>query len=64
MMKSLAVELARSGIRAHSIVPGWIDTNMTEKTLASDGFPEQGFALGCRCAAGARATILVGSQFI
>jgi NAD(P)-dependent dehydrogenase (short-subunit alcohol dehydrogenase family) len=38
MMKSLAVELARYGVRAHSIVPGWIDTNMTEKTLASDGF--------------------------
>ena len=38
MMKSLAVELARYGVRAHSIVPGWIDTNMTAKTLASDGF--------------------------
>jgi NAD(P)-dependent dehydrogenase (short-subunit alcohol dehydrogenase family) len=41
MMKSLAVELARYGIRAHSIVPGWIDTNMTEKTLASDGFQKK-----------------------
>ncbi len=38
MMKSLAVELARYGIRAHSILPGWIDTNMTEKALLSDGF--------------------------
>ena len=38
MTRSLAVELARYGIRAHSILPGWIDTNMTEKTLASDGF--------------------------
>lgn len=38
MIRSLAVELARYGIRAHSILPGWIDTNMTEKTLASDGF--------------------------
>ncbi len=38
MMKSLAVELARYGIRAHSILPGWIETNMTEKALASDGF--------------------------
>jgi NAD(P)-dependent dehydrogenase (short-subunit alcohol dehydrogenase family) len=43
MMKSLAVELARYGIRAHSIVPGWIDTNMTEKTLASDGFQNKVF---------------------
>ena len=41
MMKSLAVELARYGIRAHSILPGWIDTNMTEKTLASDGFQKK-----------------------
>ena len=43
MMKSLAVELARYGIRAHSILPGWIDTNMTEKTLASDGFQKKVF---------------------
>jgi NAD(P)-dependent dehydrogenase (short-subunit alcohol dehydrogenase family) len=43
MMKSLAVELARYGIRAHSILPGWIDTNMTEKTLASDGFQNKVF---------------------
>ena len=43
MMKSLAVELARYGIRAHSILPGWIDTNMTEKTLASDGFRNKVF---------------------
>jgi NAD(P)-dependent dehydrogenase (short-subunit alcohol dehydrogenase family) len=43
MMKSLAVELARYGVRAHSIVPGWIDTNMTAKTLASDGFQNKVF---------------------
>jgi len=43
MMKSLAVELARYGIRAHSIVPGWIDTDMTAKTLASDGFQNKVF---------------------
>jgi hypothetical protein len=43
VMKSLAVELARYGIRAHSILPGWIDTNMTEKTLASDGFQNKVF---------------------
>jgi NAD(P)-dependent dehydrogenase (short-subunit alcohol dehydrogenase family) len=41
MIRSLAVELARYGIRAHSIMPGWIDTNMTEKTLASDGFQKK-----------------------
>ena len=43
MMKSLAVELARYGIRAHSILPGWIDTNMTEKALATDGFQNKVF---------------------
>ncbi|MSP01491.1 MAG: SDR family oxidoreductase [Acetobacteraceae bacterium] len=43
MTRSLAVELARYGIRAHSILPGWIDTNMTEKTLASDGFQNKVF---------------------
>jgi NAD(P)-dependent dehydrogenase (short-subunit alcohol dehydrogenase family) len=43
VMKSLAVELARYGIRAHSILPGWIDTNLTEKTLASDGFQNKVF---------------------
>src|SRR6202142_1441537 len=42
MMKSLAVELARYGIRAHSIVPGWIDTNMPEQTIASDGLQNRG----------------------
>jgi NAD(P)-dependent dehydrogenase (short-subunit alcohol dehydrogenase family) len=43
MMKSLAVEMARYGIRAHSILPGWIDTDMTAKTLASDGFQNKVF---------------------
>jgi NAD(P)-dependent dehydrogenase (short-subunit alcohol dehydrogenase family) len=33
MMKALAVELARHGVRANAIVPGWIDTPMTERTL-------------------------------
>jgi NAD(P)-dependent dehydrogenase (short-subunit alcohol dehydrogenase family) len=42
-IRSLAVELARHGIRAHSIVPGWIDTAMTETTLASDGFQNKVF---------------------
>ena len=30
MVKGLAVELARYGIRANSILPGWIETPMTE----------------------------------
>ena len=43
MTRSLAVELARYGIRAHSILPGWIETNMTERALASDGFQNKVF---------------------
>ena len=41
MMKALAVELARHGVRANSIVPGWIDTPMTERTLRWDRFVEK-----------------------
>src|SRR6185503_1454390 len=41
MMKAIAVEFARQGIRANSIVPGWIDTPMTEKTLRWDKFVER-----------------------
>jgi NAD(P)-dependent dehydrogenase (short-subunit alcohol dehydrogenase family) len=29
LMQTLAVEYARKGIRANSILPGWIDTDMT-----------------------------------
>jgi NAD(P)-dependent dehydrogenase (short-subunit alcohol dehydrogenase family) len=38
MVRAMAVEFARYGIRAHSIVPGWIETNMTANAIASDGF--------------------------
>jgi hypothetical protein len=38
MVRALAVEFARYGIRAHAILPGWIETNMTEKAVASEGF--------------------------
>ena len=43
MTRSLAVEMARYGIRAHAILPGWIDTGMTEKALATDGFQNKVF---------------------
>ena len=36
MMRGLAVELARHGIRANAILPGWIETAMTEHSLGSD----------------------------
>ncbi len=38
MIRSLAVELARYGIRANSILPGWIETDMTAKSIANDKF--------------------------
>ncbi len=34
MTKGLAVELAREGIRANVIIPGWIESAMTEKFFA------------------------------
>lgn len=41
MMRALAVEFARHGIRANSILPGWIDTAMTEKALNWDKFRDK-----------------------
>lgn len=41
MTRSLAVEFARYGIRAHSILPGWIETDMTEKWFQTDGFQKK-----------------------
>jgi NAD(P)-dependent dehydrogenase (short-subunit alcohol dehydrogenase family) len=38
MMKALAVELARHGVRANAILPGWIETPMTEKAFAWETF--------------------------
>ncbi len=38
MMRALAVEYARHGIRAHSILPGWVETEMTAKAFASERF--------------------------
>lgn len=38
MVKGLAVELARHDIRANAIVPGWIETPMTEPLFKSEVF--------------------------
>lgn len=38
MVRALAVEFARHGIRAHAILPGWIATDMTANAIGSDGF--------------------------
>lgn len=38
MVRALAVEFARYGIRAHTILPGWIETSMTERAIANETF--------------------------
>ena len=38
MMKALAVEYARYGVTAHTILPGWIETEMTEGAFSNDKF--------------------------
>ena len=38
MIGALAVEFARHGITANAILPGWIETAMTEETFAWDKF--------------------------
>jgi NAD(P)-dependent dehydrogenase (short-subunit alcohol dehydrogenase family) len=40
LTRSCAVELARYGIRANAIVPGWIDTPATERAFALESFRE------------------------
>jgi NAD(P)-dependent dehydrogenase (short-subunit alcohol dehydrogenase family) len=37
-VRAVAVELARYKIRANSILPGWIETEMTEKSVANEKF--------------------------
>ena len=38
MIKSVAVEFARYGIRANAVLPGWIATDMTERHQQNDRF--------------------------
>ncbi len=40
MIKALAVEYARYDVTAHTILPGWIETGMTESTFNWDRFVE------------------------
>ncbi len=41
MVKAIAVEYARNGIRANAIVPGWIDTAMTSPVFSMDRFRDK-----------------------
>ena len=41
MVKGIAVEYARHGIRANSILPGWIETEMTERSFGNDRFRDK-----------------------
>lgn len=38
MVRALAVEFGRHGVRANAVLPGWIETAMTERLLAWDRF--------------------------
>jgi NAD(P)-dependent dehydrogenase (short-subunit alcohol dehydrogenase family) len=40
MARSLAVEYGRVGIRANAVVPGWVETAMTEPLFASERFDQ------------------------
>jgi NAD(P)-dependent dehydrogenase (short-subunit alcohol dehydrogenase family) len=41
MMKGIATELGRYGIRSNAILPGWIETDMTDRTFANERFREK-----------------------
>ena len=41
MVRGLAVELARHGITANTIIPGWIDTDMTSRRVGDPKFEDR-----------------------
>ena len=41
VMRGLATEYAREGIRTNAILPGWIETEMTQKSVANQKFTDK-----------------------
>jgi NAD(P)-dependent dehydrogenase (short-subunit alcohol dehydrogenase family) len=41
MMRAIAVEHARDGIRANAVLPGWVESEMTAPALGWDRFVER-----------------------
>jgi len=41
IVRALATEYARYGIRTNAILPGWVATDMTQKSVASEVFTEK-----------------------
>lgn len=41
MVKALAVELARHGIRVNALLPGWIESGMTRDTLVVEAYRQK-----------------------
>ena len=63
MVRALAVELARYGVRANSILPGWIETDMTASAVANDPkFARQRDAARADAALGQPAPISAASR--
>jgi NAD(P)-dependent dehydrogenase (short-subunit alcohol dehydrogenase family) len=41
MVRAMSAEFARHAIRAHAILPGWIETNMTANAVNTEGFQKK-----------------------
>jgi NAD(P)-dependent dehydrogenase (short-subunit alcohol dehydrogenase family) len=41
LVRSIAVEHARHGIRANAVIPGWIETAMTDRALKTPAFEDR-----------------------
>jgi NAD(P)-dependent dehydrogenase (short-subunit alcohol dehydrogenase family) len=54
MVRALSAEFARHNVRAHAILPGWIETDMTQRLTTNDTLPRQGDAADSDAAVGAR----------